>query len=299
MVVERSEDFVARGEELGLAGVVAKRLGSTYIPRRRRTAWVKHKLRREKRLAMTGVRRNEIELEGEFLAGEAAPDHGLQPPQRHEHHERDHGRGQRPHVEPRGGGHPDRRRDPQCRGRGDAADGDSVPQDHPGAQEPDPGHHLGRDPRWIDPRVAELGKPVGGDQREQARPEAHDHVGAQPRDLVSRLPLEPDRAAQYHHDRQPQHDLAVGAGSSAHEGRVLDAYYDLRPDPSMPGQRVAFGTSGHRGTSLASTFNEAHVLVIAEAVCRYRAWHGVDRPLFLGRDTHPTSARTPIAVPRL
>ena len=72
-------------------------------------------------------------------------------------------------------------------------------------------------------------------------------------------------------------------------GRLVDAYYDLRPDPSVPRQRVAFGTSGHRGTSLASTFNEAHVLVIAEAVCRYRAWHGVDGPLFLGRDTHALS----------
>jgi phosphoglucomutase len=72
-------------------------------------------------------------------------------------------------------------------------------------------------------------------------------------------------------------------------GRLVDAYYDLRPDPSVPRQRVAFGTSGHRGTSLASTFNEAHVLVIAEAVCRYRAWHSVDGPLFLGRDTHALS----------
>ena len=59
MVVERSEDFVARGEELGLEGVVAKRLSSTYIPGRRRTAWVKHKLRREERLAMTVVAANQ------------------------------------------------------------------------------------------------------------------------------------------------------------------------------------------------------------------------------------------------
>ena len=58
VVVERSEDFVARVEELGLEGVVAKRLSSTYLPGRRCTAWVKHKLRREERLAVTGVRRN-------------------------------------------------------------------------------------------------------------------------------------------------------------------------------------------------------------------------------------------------
>jgi phosphoglucomutase len=68
--------------------------------------------------------------------------------------------------------------------------------------------------------------------------------------------------------------------------RLLAAYHDERPDPSEPGQRVSFGTSGHRGTSLARTFNEAHVLAIAEAVCRYREREGVDGPLFLGRDTH-------------
>src|SRR5207237_3467639 len=58
VVVERTEDFVARVEELRLEGVVAKRLSSTYIPGRRCTAWVKHKLRREERLAVTGIRRN-------------------------------------------------------------------------------------------------------------------------------------------------------------------------------------------------------------------------------------------------
>jgi phosphoglucomutase len=68
--------------------------------------------------------------------------------------------------------------------------------------------------------------------------------------------------------------------------RLLAAYHDERPDPSDPGQRVSFGTSGHRGTSLARTFNEAHVLAIAEAVCRYREREGIDGPLFLGRDTH-------------
>jgi phosphoglucomutase len=68
--------------------------------------------------------------------------------------------------------------------------------------------------------------------------------------------------------------------------RLLAAYYDERPDPAEPEQRVSFGTSGHRGTSLARTFNEAHVLAIAEAVCRYREQAGIDGPLFLGRDTH-------------
>ena len=70
---------------------------------------------------------------------------------------------------------------------------------------------------------------------------------------------------------------------------LIGAYFDERPDPAQDGQRVAFGTSGHRGTSTAGTFNEAHVLAIAEAVCRYRAEQGIDGPLFLGRDTHALS----------
>jgi phosphoglucomutase len=72
--------------------------------------------------------------------------------------------------------------------------------------------------------------------------------------------------------------------------RLLVAYYDERPDPAEDAERVAFGTSGHRGSSFARTFTEAHVLAIAEAVCRYRAAQGIDGPLFLGRDTHALSA---------
>ena len=71
--------------------------------------------------------------------------------------------------------------------------------------------------------------------------------------------------------------------------RLVAAYHDERPDPSNPDQRVAFGTSGHRGTSLAGTFTEAHVAAISEAVCRYREAQGIDGPLFLGRDTHALS----------
>jgi phosphoglucomutase len=70
---------------------------------------------------------------------------------------------------------------------------------------------------------------------------------------------------------------------------LLGAYYDERPDPDVPEQRVVFGTSGHRGSSLSRTFNEAHVAAISEAVCRYREAHGIDGPLFLGRDTHALS----------
>jgi phosphoglucomutase len=71
--------------------------------------------------------------------------------------------------------------------------------------------------------------------------------------------------------------------------RLIGAYYDERPDPSNPAERVAFGTSGHRGSSFESTFTEAHVLAISEAVCRYRESQGIDGPLFLGRDTHALS----------
>ncbi|HLL85708.1 MAG TPA: phosphoglucomutase (alpha-D-glucose-1,6-bisphosphate-dependent), partial [Thermoleophilaceae bacterium] len=67
---------------------------------------------------------------------------------------------------------------------------------------------------------------------------------------------------------------------------MLSAYYEHEPDPSVDAQRVSFGTSGHRGRSLDHTFNEAHVLAVSEAVCRYRSSRGIDGPLFLGRDTH-------------
>jgi phosphoglucomutase len=71
--------------------------------------------------------------------------------------------------------------------------------------------------------------------------------------------------------------------------RLLGDYYDEAPDPSVAEQRVTFGTSGHRGSSLARTFNEAHVLAMSEAVCRYREGQGIAGPLFLGRDTHALS----------
>jgi phosphoglucomutase len=80
---------------------------------------------------------------------------------------------------------------------------------------------------------------------------------------------------------------------------LIGAYHDERPDPAVAEQRVSFGTSGHRGTSTARSFNEAHVLAIAEAVCRYRAAQGIDGPLYLGRDTHALSepaARTIVEV---
>jgi phosphoglucomutase len=72
--------------------------------------------------------------------------------------------------------------------------------------------------------------------------------------------------------------------------RLITAYYTERPDVSVPSQRVAFGTSGHRGISFESSFNEAHVLAISQAICVYRRRQGIDGPLFLGADSHALSA---------
>ncbi len=64
------------------------------------------------------------------------------------------------------------------------------------------------------------------------------------------------------------------------------AYFDQRPDLDDPAQRVSFGTSGHRGSSLKGSFNEAHILAITQAICDYRRAEGIDGPLYVGKDTH-------------
>ncbi|WP_155298275.1 phosphoglucomutase (alpha-D-glucose-1,6-bisphosphate-dependent) [Deinococcus kurensis] len=71
--------------------------------------------------------------------------------------------------------------------------------------------------------------------------------------------------------------------------RLVAHYYETRPDPRDPLQRVAFGTSGHRGTSLGGTFNEAHILAVTQAVAEHRAAAGIQGPLFMGLDTHALS----------
>jgi phosphoglucomutase len=81
--------------------------------------------------------------------------------------------------------------------------------------------------------------------------------------------------------------------------RLERAYYDGRPDPRVADQRVSFGTSGHRGSSMATSFNEAHILAITQAICDYRRAQGIDGPVYLGKDTHALSApaqRTAIEV---
>jgi phosphoglucomutase len=71
--------------------------------------------------------------------------------------------------------------------------------------------------------------------------------------------------------------------------RLVTAYYTERPDPSIPEQRVAFGTSGHRGSAFDVAFNELHILATTQAICMYREAQGIDGPLFLGMDTHALS----------
>ena len=71
--------------------------------------------------------------------------------------------------------------------------------------------------------------------------------------------------------------------------RLIAAYYVYKPDVSDPGQRVAFGTSGHRGSSLKNSFNEAHILAVSQAICEYRRSQKIRGPLFLGMDTHALS----------
>src|SRR5262245_20425552 len=72
--------------------------------------------------------------------------------------------------------------------------------------------------------------------------------------------------------------------------RLTAAYHDRRPDPGNPRERVAFGTSGHRGAPEDGAFNEAHILAITQAICEHRARAGITGPLFLGADTHAASA---------
>jgi phosphoglucomutase len=71
--------------------------------------------------------------------------------------------------------------------------------------------------------------------------------------------------------------------------RLISAYFSCKPDPSLAAQRVQFGTSGHRGSAFSASFNEAHILAITQAICRYRQKQETTGPLFIGRDTHALS----------
>jgi len=71
--------------------------------------------------------------------------------------------------------------------------------------------------------------------------------------------------------------------------KLVTAYFTVHPDPEDPGQRVTFGTSGHRGSAFSASFNEDHILATTQAICEYRTGQGIDGPLFLGADTHALS----------
>jgi phosphoglucomutase len=89
--------------------------------------------------------------------------------------------------------------------------------------------------------------------------------------------------------RNPRAGQPAQAADLVDLDALLSAYEDRRPDPDEPAHRVAFGTSGHRGSALDTSFNEWHVLAITQAICEYRAAQGVDGPLFVGCDTHTLS----------
>src|SRR5712671_1201246 len=89
--------------------------------------------------------------------------------------------------------------------------------------------------------------------------------------------------------------LSPLAGKPAPKEMLIDPeqlvreYYVRKPDPAAPAQQISFGTSGHRGSPLTGSFNEAHILAIAQAICDYRRTHGISGPLYMGRDTHAVS----------
>ena len=97
-------------------------------------------------------------------------------------------------------------------------------------------------------------------------------------------------------DNHPLAGKPVPASQLANIPRLVTAYFVGKPDPEVAAQRVAFGTSGHRGSSLNLAFNEAHILSVSQAVCDYRLEKNLTGPLFVGIDTHALAAGTAQAV---
>ena len=87
----------------------------------------------------------------------------------------------------------------------------------------------------------------------------------------------------------PRAGMLAEPASLANIPRLMTAYYTTRPDAAVREQKVAFGTSGHRGSALTASFNEAHILAITQAICEHRRRQAIDGPLFLGIDTHALS----------
>ncbi len=97
------------------------------------------------------------------------------------------------------------------------------------------------------------------------------------------------------HETKERVTISPLAGKPAPKAMLVDlarleqAYYQCKPDPGDPNQRVSFGTSGHRGSSLRGSFTEAHIAAITQAICDYRRAQGIDGPLYMGKDTHALS----------
>ena len=87
----------------------------------------------------------------------------------------------------------------------------------------------------------------------------------------------------------PRAGQPAAASDLVDVAKLVTAYYAVHPDPADSAQRVSFGTSGHRGSAFTATFNEDHILATTQAICEYRAAHGIDGPLYLGADTHALS----------
>ena len=84
----------------------------------------------------------------------------------------------------------------------------------------------------------------------------------------------------------PRAGQPAAPGDLVNVAKLVTAYYTVHPDPADPAQRVSFGTSGHRGSAFTASFNEDHILATSQAICDYRAAHGISGPLYLGADTH-------------
>src|ERR1700759_326834 len=87
----------------------------------------------------------------------------------------------------------------------------------------------------------------------------------------------------------PRSGQPAAPGDLVNVAKLVTDYYIVHPDPGEVAQRVSFGTSGHRGSAFTATFNEDHILATTQAICDYRAGHGIDGPLYLGADSHALS----------
>src|SRR5271157_1085719 len=90
-------------------------------------------------------------------------------------------------------------------------------------------------------------------------------------------------------ERNPRAGMPAEPSDLVNIPRLITAYYAGRPDPTVPEQRVTFGTSGHRGSAFSDSFNESHILAISQAICGYRRQQEINGPLFLAMDTHALS----------